>query len=216
MPEIYVYLPEILLSNLANAGYKTLTMTAPRTREARTADRPPPYSGCVASAFTHLDDRGSAHMVDVTAKAPTRRRAEARCRVDLAPEALSELSGTGPAAAVLDAAQVAGVLAAKRTSTLIPLCHPLPLGTVAVSTSIEGGAVVVVAVVEAFAQTGVEMEALTACTVAALTVYHAHRHTEPKPVLEDVCVWEKSGGRSGAWGRGGPRPAPPGTTAEPV
>ncbi len=156
-------------------------------------------------------------MVDVTAKEPTRRRAEARCRVDLAPEALTVLAaGAGPAAAVLEAAQVAGVLAAKRTSTLIPLCHPLPLGTVTVTACLEGGAVVVVATVEAFAQTGVEMEALTACTVAALTVVHAHRHTEPKPVVDDVCVWEKSGGRSGAWGRGGARPAPPAATADPT
>ncbi len=188
-------------------------MSAGRAQRAGSAvDRPPPYSGTVASAFTHLDGRGRAHMVDVTAKVPSRRQAEARCRVDLAPAALTAMAGAGPGAAVLDAAQVAGVMAAKRTSTLIPLCHPLPLGTVAVTARIEGGAVVVVATVEAFAQTGVEMEALTACAVAALTVVHAHRHTDPRPVVDDVCVWEKSGGRSGAWGRGRNRPPPSDTT----
>jgi cyclic pyranopterin phosphate synthase len=159
--------------------------------------------GSVAADFTHLDDRGSAHMVDVTGKEATRRWAEARCRVELAPSALDDLAVGGPGAAVLDAAQVAGVLAAKRTPALIPLCHPLPLGDVRVGVQVTDGSVAVVATVETFARTGVEMEALTACTVAALTVVHAHRHSEPKPVIDGISVWEKAGGRSGTWRRGG-------------
>jgi cyclic pyranopterin phosphate synthase len=157
----------------------------------------------VAHEFTHLDDRGNAHMVDVTGKAPTHRRAEARCHVSLAPDALGRLVHDGPGGAIFEAARMAGILAAKRTPTLIPLCHPLLLGDIRLTLRVETGSVVVTATVETFGPTGVEMEALTACAIAALTVVHAHRHTEPKPVVDGLSVWEKSGGRSGTWLRGG-------------
>ncbi len=154
----------------------------------------------MSDGFTHLDDRGNARMVDVTAKARTARRAVARCRVVLG----RRPSGGGPDPDVLSEARLAGATAAKRTAELIPLCHPILLDGVTVTTVVDGDAVEIMAVAETVGQTGVEMEALTACALAALSVASAHRHDTDKPVIEGLALWEKSGGRSRDWRRTGP------------
>lgn len=153
--------------------------------------------------FTHLDEAGHARMVDVGDKEPTRRRAVARARIEMSPEtALALAGGTVPKGDVLAVARVAGIQAAKRTSELVPLCHPLMLSSVVVDLEVGESHVVVVATVETVERTGVEMEALTACTVAALTVYDMCKALDRSMVITDVALWEKDGGRSGAWRRG--------------
>src|SRR3984885_4211365 len=122
--------------------------------------------------FTHLDPLGRARMVDVTAKEPSHRRAVARCRVYMEPETASRIaSGAITKGDVLAVARVAGIQAAKQTANLLPLCHPLLVGSVFVNFRIEEAHVEVESQVDTFDRTGVEMEALTACTIAALTVY---------------------------------------------
>jgi cyclic pyranopterin monophosphate synthase len=158
----------------------------------------------VTSGFTHLDGRGNARMVDVTGKAPSHRRAEARCRVAVTSAGLRKLADTGGEQA-LETARIAGIRAAKRTADLIPLCHPLPLGDVAVDVSLADGHVAITATAETFERTGVEMEALTACALAALSVVGACGPGEA--VVGDLTLWEKTGGRSGTWRN----PAHPGT-----
>ncbi|MEE3211205.1 MAG: cyclic pyranopterin monophosphate synthase MoaC [Actinomycetota bacterium] len=153
--------------------------------------------------FTHLDEVGHARMVDVGDKEPTRRRAVARARIEMSPEtALALAGGTVPKGDVLAVARVAGIQAAKRTSELVPLCHPLMLSSVVVDLEVGESHVVVVATVETVERTGVEMEALTACTVAALTVYDMCKALDRSMVITDIALWEKDGGRSGAWRRG--------------
>ncbi|HLI15750.1 MAG TPA: cyclic pyranopterin monophosphate synthase MoaC [Acidimicrobiales bacterium] len=150
--------------------------------------------------LTHLDAAGNARMVDVTAKRPTRRRAVARALLRMSPDtARRVLGGELPTGDVLGAARTAAVLAAKRTDELVPLCHPLLLGEVAVEFGPAEHGVGIEAAVDALDRTGVEMEALTACAVAALTVYQACRHLDDTLVLDDLAVWHKTGGRSGAW-----------------
>jgi cyclic pyranopterin monophosphate synthase len=145
----------------------------------------------VPSGFAHLDGDGNARMVDVTAKQETRRRAVAWCRV---------ARGPGPVArSVLAEAEVAGRQAAKRVGTLVPLCHPLPLDGVWLQLVADDDAVEVAAVVTTTARTGVEMEALTACAVAALSVIGACGPSDA--VIEVLTLLEKTGGRSGAWRR---------------
>jgi len=155
-----------------------------------------------AGGFTHLDDDGRAQMVDVGGKDATRRRAVARATVRMeaaTAEALS--SGTVPKGDVLAVARVAGIQAAKRTSELIPLCHPLMLSSVTVDLVVGDDRVEVEAVAETVGRTGVEMEALTACAVAALTVYDMCKALDRSMVVEGLGLWEKSGGRSGDWTR---------------
>lgn len=153
--------------------------------------------------FSHLDQSGHARMVDVGDKAVTRRRAVARAVVQMAVETSSAIRDGGlPKGDVLAVARIAGIQAAKRTSDLIPLCHPLALSKVAVDLVVRDGAVDIEAVVETTGQTGVEMEALTACSVAALTLYDMCKSADKNMVITDVALWEKSGGRSGDYQRG--------------
>jgi cyclic pyranopterin phosphate synthase len=156
----------------------------------------------MSAEFTHLDADGRARMVDVGDKAVTRRRALARARVEMAPTTSAALAGGSvPKGDVLAVARVAGIQAAKRTSELIPLCHPLPLSSVVVELVVGEGAVDIEAVVETVDRTGVEMEALTACSVAALTVVDMCKSLDRSMSIGPVALWEKDGGRSGSWRR---------------
>ncbi len=143
------------------------------------------------SEFSHLDEAGSVHMVDVGAKPMSRRRAVARATVRMAPgtaERLREL----PKGDALATAQLAGIMAAKRTSELIPLCHPLPLSHVGVTLTVGEAAVEIESVAETTAQTGVEMEALVAVSVAALTVYDMAKAVDKGMTVTDVTLVEKT------------------------
>jgi cyclic pyranopterin phosphate synthase len=143
--------------------------------------------------LTHVDEAGGVHMVDVGAKPHERRRASARAFVRMRAEtaqALREL----PKGDALATAQVAGIMAAKRTADLIPLCHPLPLSHVEVTPEVGPEGVEIVATVETTAQTGVEMEALTAVAVAALTVYDMAKAVDDAMIVEEVRLLEKTKG----------------------
>lgn len=152
--------------------------------------------------LTHLDDSGRARMVDVGDKAETERMAVARGRVSMQPETLQLiLEGNLKKGDVLTLAQVAGIMAAKRTSELIPLCHPLLLNKVDVTCTpnVEESAVDIEALVRVSGKTGVEMEALTAVTVAGLTIYDMAKAVDRGMRLTDVRLVHKSGGRSGVY-----------------
>ncbi len=154
------------------------------------------------SELTHLDAQGQAHMVDVGAKAETEREAIAAGRVLMRPETLQLLrAGNLPKGDILGAARVAGIMAAKRTSELIPLCHPLLLTQVAVAFVFDETAstVEITATVRCRGQTGVEMEALTAVSVAALTIYDMAKAVERGMRISDIRLLEKRGGKSGEW-----------------
>ena len=141
-------------------------------------------------------------MVDVTPKEPTHRRAIARGRVHMEPETTSLVArGSVAKGDVLAVARVAGIQAAKRTSDLIPLCHPLLVGAVLVNFRIEDTFIEVEAQVETVDRTGVEMEALTACSVACLTIYDMCKSADRSMVIGEVALWEKTGGRSGTFRR---------------
>jgi cyclic pyranopterin phosphate synthase len=155
--------------------------------------------------LTHLDDGGRARMVDVGDKEATDRRARARAVVRMAPATAAAVrDGDAPKGDVLGPARIAGIQAAKRTWELIPLCHQLPLSFVDVVAEVDAqdGAVTLTAEARTTARTGVEMEALTAAAVAALTVYDMVKGIERGVTIEQVALLEKSGGRSGAWRRG--------------
>ena len=156
-----------------------------------------------AQGLTHLDARGRARMVDVSAKAITERVAVARGTLRMQPATLRRIqSGRIAKGDVLAVARIAGVMAAKSTADLIPLCHPLPVEVAAVDfTPRAGGRLQVTATVKVTGKTGVEMEALTAVTVAALTVYDMCKAVDRGMVITDVCLIEKRGGRSGTWTR---------------
>jgi len=154
--------------------------------------------------LTHLDAQGQAHMVDVGAKAETEREAIAAGRVLMQPATLALLrAGDLPKGDVLGTARVAGIMAAKRTSELIPLCHPLLLTKVTVEFAFDEGAsaVEITATVRCRGQTGVEMEALTAVSVAALTIYDMAKAVERGMTISDIRLLEKRGGKSGVWER---------------
>jgi cyclic pyranopterin phosphate synthase len=152
--------------------------------------------------FSHLDAEGRARMVDVGGKEATRRRAVARARVAMSAKTAQALAGgTVAKGDVLAVARVAGIQGAKRTSELIPLCHPLMLGSVSVDLVVGEAWVDIEAVAETVERTGVEMEALTACSLAALTVYDMCKAMDRSMSITDVALWEKSGGRSGPWSR---------------
>ena len=141
-------------------------------------------------------------MVDVGDKAVTKRRAVARATVTTTAEVARAIAdGSMKKGDVLGVARVAGIQAAKRTSELIPLCHPLPVTKVSVDLKVEGTAVLIEATVETVGQTGVEMEALTAASVAALTVYDMCKSADRAMTITDVALWEKSGGKSGEYRR---------------
>jgi cyclic pyranopterin phosphate synthase len=143
------------------------------------------------SRFSHLDETGSVHMVDVGDKPRSRRRAVAAAVVEMQPETAKRLRGL-PKGDALTTAQVAGIMAAKRTAELIPLCHPLPLTVVSVELEVEEGRVRVTAIAETTAQTGVEMEALVAASVAALTVYDMAKAIDKGMVVSNVRLLEKT------------------------
>jgi cyclic pyranopterin phosphate synthase len=158
----------------------------------------------MASEFTHLDPLGRARMVDVTAKDPSHRRAVARCRVTMEPETAAKIaSGAITKGDVLAVARVAGIQAAKQTSNMLPLCHPLLVGSVFVNFRLEEDHVEVETQVDTVDRTGVEMEALHACAVAALTIYDMCKSVDRGMTIGQLALWEKSGGRSGMWRRKG-------------
>jgi cyclic pyranopterin monophosphate synthase len=141
-------------------------------------------------------------MVDVTAKEPSHRRAIARCRVHMEPETASQVAaGAITKGDVLAVARVAGIQAAKQTPSLLPLCHPLLVGSVFVNFRIEDSHIEVEAQVDTVDRTGVEMEALTACAVAALTIYDMCKSVDRSMTVGELALWEKTGGRSGTWRR---------------
>jgi len=155
----------------------------------------------VGKRLSHLDEKGAARMVDVADKIATARAATAECIVRMAPDtvrAVREGTAKGDALAV---ARVAGIMAAKRTPDLIPLCHPLPLTSVSVDFEFVDGGVRIVTRARVTGQTGVEMEALTAAAVAGLTLIDMTKGVERGVYLESVRLLEKSGGRSGTWKR---------------
>jgi cyclic pyranopterin phosphate synthase len=141
--------------------------------------------------LSHVDESGDVRMVDVGGKALSRRRAVARAEVRMAPETARRLREL-PKGDALTTAQLAGIMAAKRTSELIPLCHPLPLSHVEVTLEVGEASVEIVASAETTAQTGVEMEALTAATVAALTVYDMAKAIDKQMVVSEVRLLEKT------------------------
>ena len=154
--------------------------------------------------LTHLDERGQAAMVDVSAKAVTVRTAVAQAEVHMLPATLDAIrDGAVPKGDVLAAARIAGIMAAKRTPELIPLCHTLLLSKVAVDFTLdqERSCVVIHATVRCTGQTGVEMEALTAASVAALTIYDMAKALEKTMTITSICLLEKQGGKSGDWQR---------------
>jgi len=157
------------------------------------------------SGLTHVDERGEARMVDVGDKAVTRRRAIASAFVVMAPETLELIvSGGAPKGDVLGVARVAGIMAAKRTSELVPLCHPLALTHASVDIAPGSGltsGVEIVATVETEGKTGVEIEALTAASVAALTIYDMCKAVDRGMTITDIVLLRKEGGRSGTWTR---------------
>ena len=155
-------------------------------------------------SLTHLDSDGAARMVDVGGKPETERRAVAEARLRMRPETAAAIErGDGPKGDVLGPARLAGIAAAKRTGELIPLAHPLPLSFADVSGVVRAGEGVVVLPAEArcFGRTGVEMEAMAAAAVAALTVYDMAKAIERGIVIERVALLHKSGGKSGEWNR---------------
>lgn len=154
------------------------------------------------SKLTHLDEHGAAHMVDVSEKAATVREAQAEALIVLSPEAYNAvLSPDAPKGDVLAAARVAGIMAAKKTSDLIPLCHPIPLSRASIEFEPldEKSALRIVSDARTTAPTGVEMEALVAATVAALTVYDMVKALDRSAVIERVRLLSKSGGESGTY-----------------
>ena len=156
----------------------------------------------MSSELTHLDESGRARMVDVGAKPATERRAVAQAIVRVSPATAAKVqAGDAPKGDVLAVARIAGIQAAKRTSELIPLCHPLALTFVGVEASVRDGAIVLTAEARTTGPTGVEMEAMTAASVAALTVYDMVKGIERGAEIADVVLLEKSGGRSGHWVR---------------
>ncbi len=153
-------------------------------------------------SFTHLDPLGRARMVDVTPKEPTHRRAVARCKVFMQPETTAAIANREVKKGdVLSVARVAGIQAAKRTADMIPLCHPLLVGSVSVNFEIGDDFVAIEAQVDTVDRTGVEMEALHACSVAALTVYDMCKSVDRGMTIGDIQLWEKTGGRSGVFRR---------------
>ncbi len=152
------------------------------------------------SKLSHYDSAGSARMVDVSAKAETRRSARAQAFVRIAPAVLAKLPDN-PKGNPLEIARIAGIMAAKKTSDLIPLCHPLMLSQADVEVTVEAEGVRIVATAATTAQTGVEMEALTAAAVAALTVYDMTKALDKSIEIQDLYLLEKTGGKSGDFRR---------------
>ena len=168
---------------------------------------PPPQpgpSGLDGGSLTHIDEHGRARMVDVMAKPFTRRVALAKCAVVTVADATEVLSQSPEGSDAVEGARFAGIQAAKQTALLIPLCHPIRIDGVRVEVTVDAHRIEVSAVTEIVERTGVEMEALTACAVAALTLVKALIGVDPEASIEELTLWHKSGGRSGNWERHGP------------
>ncbi|MGJ9421294.1 cyclic pyranopterin monophosphate synthase MoaC [Aeromicrobium sp. CF3.5] len=156
----------------------------------------------MSDRFTHLDEAGAARMVDVTGKDITSRSATARGRVEVSAEVIALLRSEGmPKGDAIATARIAGIMAAKRTPDLVPLCHPIAISGVEVDLQVTDDSVVIEATVRTADRTGVEMEALTSVTVAALTVIDMVKAVDKGARITDVEVVAKSGGRSGTWTR---------------
>lgn len=153
---------------------------------------------------SHLDDEGNARMVDISSKAVTRRAATATATVQMSPATARLLAeGDLPKGDALAVARVAGIMGAKQTPALIPLCHPISLTSVDITIDVDvpGGAATVTVTAATHDRTGVEMEALTACTVAALTIYDMCKSIDKDMAVGELRLWEKVGGRAGHWRR---------------
>ena len=172
----------------------------PGMRRMGSKDRVRP-AGRTSQRMTHLDDKGAARMVDVADKPTTVREASAECTVRMSAATIEAVRAGTAKGDALQVARVAGSMAAKRTPDLIPLCHPLPISSVTVDFDFVEGGVRITTRVRVTAQTGVEMEALTAAAVAGLTLIDMVKAVEKGVYLENVRVLEKSGGRSGTWKR---------------
>jgi cyclic pyranopterin phosphate synthase len=156
----------------------------------------------MGSEFTHLDDKGSARMVDVSSKNVSSRTATATGFVRLSPECVDLLrAGDMPKGDALSVARIAGIMGAKRVPDLVPLCHPIALHGVTVDLAIDDDGVAITAVTRTADRTGVEMEALTSVTVAALALVDMVKAVDPAAVITDVRVEEKTGGKTGVWRR---------------
>nr|WP_255536433.1 cyclic pyranopterin monophosphate synthase MoaC [Pacificimonas pallii] len=150
--------------------------------------------------MTHLDESGHAHMVDISGKAVTRRVAVAEGRILMSADARQAIAdGAVPKGDVLAAARLAGIMAAKKTADLIPLCHPLPLTSVSVDLVLEDGGVHASAAAATTFGTGVEMEAMTACSIALLTIYDMAKALDKAMRIEGIRLLSKHGGKSGDW-----------------
>ena len=157
----------------------------------------------MAQGLTHLNARGEAHIVDIGDKAVTRRRAVAQARIIALPETVETIMAGGlKKGDALAVARIAGIMAAKKTSELIPLCHPIALTNMSVEIEADGtSAILIHATAETTGQTGVEMEALVAASTAALTLYDMAKAIDRAMVVTDICLLEKSGGKSGDFTR---------------
>jgi len=156
----------------------------------------------VSAKLTHLNERGEAHIVDIGGKAITARRAVARAVLEAQPETIAAIvGGTLKKGDALAVARIAGIMAAKKTSDLIPLCHPIALNRVEVDITTEGNTLVILATAESSDRTGVEMEAMTAASVAALTLYDMAKGIDRAMRVTAVELMEKSGGKSGDYRR---------------
>jgi cyclic pyranopterin phosphate synthase len=152
------------------------------------------------NGLTHIDEDGAARMVDVGSKPATARRAVASGRITMSAEALAAIrAGNAPKGDVLGAARIAGIMAAKRTGELIPLCHPLGLEAVTIDFAYEADSIRVTATTSLTAKTGVEMEAMTAASIALLTIYDMAKAIDKGMVIAEVRLIAKSGGKSGDW-----------------
>lgn len=157
----------------------------------------------MANGLTHLNAKGEAHIVDIGDKAVTKRRAVAQARINAEPATVATIMAGGlKKGDALAVARIAGIMAAKKTSELIPLCHPIPLTKVSVDIEADGPAAIrIEAIAETTGQTGVEMEALVAASTAALTLYDMAKAIDRAMVITDICLLEKSGGKSGDFTR---------------
>jgi len=156
----------------------------------------------MGDGLTHIDEHGAARMVDVAGKPVTHRRAVATCVVRMQPETLAMIiEGRAPKGDVLATARIAGIMAAKRTADLVPMCHPLAITHAAVDLEQVEGGIRITATVDTDGKTGVEMEALTAASVAGLTLYDMAKAVDRGMVVDDLKLLSKEGGASGTWTR---------------
>ena len=154
------------------------------------------------SKLTHLDESGAAHMVDISAKATTVREASASGQISMSPQAIAAIrDGTAKKGDVLAVARIAGIMAAKRTSELIPLCHPVTLSSVSIDFDVTASTITATVTARSSGQTGVEMEALTAVSATLLTLYDMVKAADKSMVMSDIKLLTKSGGKSGDWHR---------------